>query len=92
MAFFLQQVMQSQNCTYIYSIFILNLKIGFKKYDGMSGNLAAKLQRNQDLLNSILTRKNFGERFFLLLACEEFQMRIDIRSFDMTVRYETNFY
>lgn len=58
---------------------------GFKKVADMSPEQTVKLQRYQDVLNSGLTLRNYADRFLLLLACEEFQMRIDIRSFDLTV-------
>ena len=51
----------------------------------MSPEQSVKLQRFHDILNSVLTLKNYNDRFDLLLSCEEFQMRIDIRSFDLMV-------
>ena len=43
------------------------------------------LQKCEGLLKEKLSLKNYWERFALLLACEEHQMSIDIRNFDMKV-------
>jgi hypothetical protein len=43
------------------------------------------LEKCKNLLSDGLTSDNYAERFKLLLDCEEHQMNIDIRNFDMNV-------
>ena len=51
----------------------------------MSGEHKALLAQSQKLLGQKLSLDNYKDRFRFLLACEEHQMNIDIRNFDMEV-------
>ena len=44
-------------------------------------------RRYRSLLDSELSFSNYRERFALLLSCEEHQMQLDIRNYDMEVSY-----
>ena len=47
--------------------------------------LEAMWRKYRTLLDSDLSRNNYKERFALLLSCEEHQMQLDIRNYDMEV-------
>ncbi len=47
--------------------------------------LEAMWRKYRTLLDSELSPKNYKERFALLLSCEEHQMQLDIRNYDMEV-------
>lgn len=51
----------------------------------MSDEQKATLERSQELLGQKLSLDNYTDRFQFLLNCEEHQMNIDIRNFDMEV-------
>ena len=44
------------------------------------------LTHSRELLKEQLTLENYKSRFQFLLSCEEHQMNIDIRNFDMQVQ------
>ena len=44
------------------------------------------LTHSRELLKEQLTLENYKSRFQFLLSCEEHQMNIDIRNFDMQVK------
>ena len=45
------------------------------------------LERSKKLLESKLSLENFVEKFQFLIYCEEHQMNIDIRNYDMKVGF-----
>ncbi len=47
--------------------------------------LEAMWRKYRTLLDSDLSKNNYKERFALLLSCEEHQMQLDIRNYDMEV-------
>ena len=51
----------------------------------MNDEHKAILARSQELLGQKLSPDNYKDRFQFLLSCEEHQMNIDIRNFDMEV-------
>ncbi len=66
--------------------FFLNFLIeGFKVFDGMTDEHRELLNRSKKLLESKLELKNYAERLKFLISCEEHQMDIDIRNYDMEV-------
>ena len=48
--------------------------------------LEQMLRKYMTLLESELSSSNYKDRFALLLSCEEHQMQLDIRNYDMEVR------
>lgn len=53
----------------------------------MDMTLETMWRRYRSLLDSELSFSNYRERFALLLSCEEHQMQLDIRNYDMEVSY-----
>ena len=51
--------------------------------------LEAMWRKYRTLLDSDLSPSNYKERFALLLSCEEHQMQLDIRNYDMEVIVDT---
>ena len=58
---------------------------GLRQNSGLSPEAENVLKKYQALLESPLTASNYRERFKFLLQCEEHQMNIDIRNYDMEV-------
>ena len=59
---------------------------GFSQFSGMDTVLEQMLRKYTTLLESELSSSNYKDRFALLLSCEEHQMQLDIRNYDMEVR------
>ena len=59
--------------------------IGFKEFEGMTDEHKDLLKRSTKLLESNIEMKNYADRFKFLISCEEHQMNIDIRNYDMKV-------
>ena len=64
---------------------------GFQTFDGMTNVHRQLLERSKKLLESKLSLENFVEKFQFLIYCEEHQMNIDIRNYDMKVGFSNVF-